>query len=99
MRAGIEFFSLHLSMFVNKWCKCHSECFLVAFTWHLEWPVERDQGYNLSLLSAEAFFFVSILLIQSETTQHAKLKLAGQKKRKKRGVSEQTGSSISGDRL
>lgn len=39
--------------------------------------------HNHGLLAAQAFSFVSIHLIQSETTQHAKLKLAG-----KKGVSE-----------
>lgn len=36
-------------------------------------------GHNHGLLAAQAFPFVSIHLIQSETTQHAKLKLAGKK--------------------
>lgn len=38
-----------------------------------------ELGYNRVLLVAQAFLFVSIHLIQSETTQHAKLKLAGEK--------------------
>lgn len=46
-------------------------------------PVERGRGHNHGLLAALAFSFVSFHLIQSETTQHAKLKLAG-----KQGVSE-----------
>lgn len=50
----------------------------------MEKPVERDPEHNLGLLAAKAFSFVSIHLIQSETTQHAKLKLAEEKK----GVSE-----------
>lgn len=38
-----------------------------------------ERGCNRGLLAAQAFPFVSIHLIQSETTQHAKLKLAGKK--------------------
>lgn len=49
-----------------------------------EKPVERGHEHNHGLLAAWAFSFVSFCLIQSETTQHAKLKLAG----KKKGVSE-----------
>lgn len=46
-------------------------------------PVARGREHNHGLLAALAFSFVSFHLIQSETTQHAKLKLAG-----KKGVSE-----------
>lgn len=36
-------------------------------------------GYNRGSLATQAFPFVSIHLIRSETTQHAKPKLAGKK--------------------
>lgn len=60
----------------------------------MEKPVERGPEHNHGLLAALAFSFVSFHLIQSETTQHAKLKLAG-----KKGVSEYTGRSIRVDGL
>lgn len=50
------------------------------------WRSQSRRGHdehNHGLLAARAFSFVSFHLIQSETTQHAKLKLAG-----KKGVSE-----------
>lgn len=70
-------------IFVNKGRKCHSESVLRECTWYAAKPVERGREHNPGLLVAQAFSFVSIHLIQSETTQHAKLKLAG-----KKGVSE-----------
>lgn len=39
----------------------------------------EGHGHNHGLLAAQTFPFVSIHLIQSEATQHAKLKLAGKK--------------------
>lgn len=56
----------------------------VNLFWDCTWYVvacHDGQEHKHVLLAVQALAFVSIHLIQSETTQHAKLKLAGEKKK------------------